>query len=345
MDLTRNRVLVRQSNQEGESAMQAWKRGAAVAVSMVGVVLGLATSLGSGDNGEAVMLAGEAANWAVPSGSYSDPGPTEGGTLEIRGVGTFRYEFAGMAASRPDLFAEGRFSAFDALAQVAARGEVDLEYAYDEDQATYVVQSINGLDGWWYDVRLPGGALERTALRMDSYPVKDDALVYLYIEDPSRLAAIQTSFRNEVARRTSGAGQVVVPTVTIKGPRSAVTFRDVLVTSHGVRPDVFRAGAITALDVLLSLGEQGLIDGLELTWHAMLDGTMVNHYMVDWISLPDVLGEKDASCGYMDEAATEGLRGFLTPHSHATTEIHLSSDLEILVAPEYVEWQWLCAAS
>ncbi|MCX6100140.1 MAG: hypothetical protein NTV92_01705, partial [Candidatus Bipolaricaulota bacterium] len=91
---------------------------------------------------------------------------------------------------------------------------------------------------------------------------------------------------------------------------------------------------------------QGKIAGLELTWHATVGGVAnVNHYMVDWISLPDVLGEKDSLCGYMDETATEGLRGFLTPHSHATTEIHLPSDSELLVSPGFVEWQWLCASS
>ena len=142
-------------------------------------------------------------------------------------------------------------------------------------------------------MRLPGGALERTALRMDSYPMKDGAALYLYLEDPARLAAIQTSFRDETARRAANGGKIIVPTVTIKGPRSTTSFRDVEVTSHDVRPDVFQPGSITALDVLLSLGEQGHIGGLEITWHAMLgDVENVNHYMVDWIALPEVLGEE-----------------------------------------------------
>jgi hypothetical protein len=325
--------------------MQARKRKLAAVAAMLFVMLGFASSLGSSEGGEPLVLPGGVGSWSLPSGIHSDPAPMHEGVLEIRGVGTFRYAPAEIRSLRPDLFATGRFSAFDALAQVAARGEIALTYAYSEEQSTYVIESINGLDGWWYDVRLPGGALERTALRMDSYPMKDGAAVYLYLEDPARLAALQASFRDEVARRTSQSGQVVVPTVTIKGPRSSVTFRDVVVTSHNVRPDVFQPGAVTALDVLLSLGEQGRIDGLDLTWHAMLGDVVVNHYMVDWISLPEMLGEMDALCGYMDEAATEGLRSFLTPHSHATTKVHLSSDLELLVAPEYVEWQWLCATS
>ena len=295
--------------------------------------------------GELVALPANG-SWSVASDMRVDPIPTAPGSIEIRGIGTFTYDPTTITSLRADLFVAGRFSAFDVLVQLARSGQIELQYAYDETAATYVIQSINGLDGWWYDVRMPGGAFERTALRMDTYPIKEGAALYLYLEDPARLAAIEASFREEAARLRAHGGELIVPVVTIKGPRSTVTFNDVAVTSHDVRPDIFQPGAITALDVLLSLGEQGKIAGLELTWHATVGGVAnVNHYMVDWISLPDVLGEKDSLCGYMDAAATEGLRGFLTPHSHATTEIHLPSDSELLVSPGFVEWQWLCASS
>ncbi|MCX6094804.1 MAG: hypothetical protein NTY63_08315 [Candidatus Bipolaricaulota bacterium] len=324
--------------------MHRGKTAASLIALAIGVALSLGVALGNDEGAESVALPNEGGSWTPASEMRVDAVPTQLGALEIRGVGTFTYDPAAIRTLRPDVFADGRFSAFDVLAWLAETGKVDVEYAYDESQATYVIQSINGLEGWWYDVRLPGGAFERTALRMDTYPIKDGAEVYLYLEDPARLAAIESSFREEVALRAAHDGRIIVPAVTIKGPRSTVTFRDVAVTSHNVRPDVFGPGAITALDVLLSLGDQGQIAGLELAWHAMVDDVPnVNHYMVEWISLPDVLGEKDSSCGYMDEAATEGLRGFLTPHSHATTQIHLSSDLELLVSPGYVEWQWLCA--
>ena len=323
--------------------MQKRTTGAAVLV-----LAGLFLSVVVGANesaGEALTLP-IAGSWSVASSVRVDPVPVAPGSIEIRGVGTFTYDPTTITSLRPDLFVAGRFSAFDVLVQLAAAGQIDLKYAYDETEKTYVVQSINGLDGWWYDVRLPGGAYERTALRVDTYPIKDGASIYLYIEDPARLAAIHASFREEAARFRSNNGQVIVPVVTIKGPRSTVTFQDVVVTAHNSRPDIFQPGVITALDVLLSLGEQGKITGLDLTWHATIAGVPnVNHYMVDWISIPDALGEKDTSCSYMDDAATEGLRGFLTAHSHTATEIHLSPDNEVLVSPGYVEWQWLCAVS
>ncbi len=299
----------------------------------------------SDGSGEPVTLPASG-SWSVASTMRVDPAPAAPSSIEIRGVGTFSFDPTTVTSLRTDLFVPGRFSAFDVLMQLAAKGEIALDYSYDDSAATYVIKSINGLDGWWYDVRAPGGAYEHTALRMDTYPVKEGASIYVYLEDPARLAAIQASFREEVAARAANGGQVIVPVVTIKGPRSTVTFEDVAVTAHNSRPDIFQPGVITALDVLLSLGEQGKIAGLELTWHATIAGiTNVNHYMIDWISLPDVLGQKDSSCGYMDEAATEGLRGFLTPHSHSTTEIHLSADAEVLVSPGYVEWQWLCASA
>ncbi len=310
------------------------------------VVLAGLGDASEGDTGSEPIEISAAGSWALASDMRSDPAPTQPVTLEIRGVGTFAVDPATIATWRPDLFDRGRFSAFDVLAQLAAAGDIELAYAYDETQATHVIESLGGLDGWWYDVRLSGGAWERTALRMDTYPIKDGASVTLYLEDPARLAAIQSSFREEVRLLAAHEGRVVVPVVTIEGPRSTATFRDVVVTSHDVRPDVFQPGTITALDVLLSLGEQSWISGLEMTWHASLDGiSNVNHYMVDWISIPEALGEEDSQCGYMDESATGTLRSFLTPHSHATTQIHLSPDLEILVSPGYVEWQWLCAAS
>jgi hypothetical protein len=316
----------------------------AAALLFAGLVLSFVAGA-SESAGEALTLPAAGA-WSVASSTRIDPLPTTPGSIEIRGVGTFTYDPTTITSLRPDLFAAGRFSAFDVLVQLAATRQIDFQYAYDETEKTYVIQSINGLEGWWYDARLPGGTYERTALRMDAYPIKDDTSVYLYIEDPARLAAIHASFREETARLQANDGRVIVPVVTIKGPRSTVTFQNVIITAHNSRPDVFQPGVVTALDVLLSLGEQGKIDGLDLTWHTTVAGVPdVNHYMVDWISIPDALGEKDSSCGYMDDAATEGLRGFLTAHSHTVTEIHLSPDSEVLVSPGYVEWQWLCAVS
>ncbi len=294
--------------------------------------------------GELIALP-SAGSWSVASGARTDAAPQAVGSIEIRGIGKFTYDPSTIQTVRPDLFADGRFSAFDALLQLAASGQIELAYAYDDRETTYVAQSINGIEGWWYDVLLPGGAYERTTQRMDAYPIKEGSSIYVYLEDPARLAAIHESFREETAKLAADGGRVIVPVVTIKGPRSTATFENVAVTAHDSRPDLFRSGAITALDVLLSLGEQGRIAGLDLTWHTMVDDVEnVNHYMVDWISIPDVLGDPDSSCGYMHSAATEGLRPFVTPHSHATTAIHLSPDAELLVSPEYVEWQWLCAA-
>jgi hypothetical protein len=119
--------------------------------------------------GEPVTLPANG-SWSVASDMRVDPIPTAPGSIEIRGIGTFTYDPTTITSLRTDLFVAGRFSAFDVLVQLARAGQIELQYAYDESAATYVIQSINGLDGWWYDVRMPGGAFERTALRMDTYP-------------------------------------------------------------------------------------------------------------------------------------------------------------------------------
>jgi hypothetical protein len=326
--------------------VSARKQATVVIAVLVGLLSSLGVALGNEEGAELVALPGNGSSWAMSADMRVDPLPSQPGSVEIRGVGTFTYDPQAITTLQPQVFAQGRFSAFDVLVHLSVTGQISLVYAYDETADTYIIQSLNGLEGWWYDARVPGGAFERTALRIDHYPVKDGTSLYVYLEDPARLAAIEAGFRVEVALRSEHGGQIIVPVVTIKGPRSTTTFENVLVTSHNVRPDLFRPGVVTALDVLLSLGEQGKIASLDLAWHAEVDGVAnVNHYMVDWIGIPDVLGEKSPTCGYMDQAATEGVRSYLTPHSHATTKIHLSSDVEVLVSPAFVEWQWVCASS
>jgi hypothetical protein len=326
--------------------VSARKRATVVIAVLVGLLSSLGVAWGNEEGAELVVLPGNGGSWAVSSDMRVDPLPSQVGTVEIRGVGTFTYDPQAITTLQPRVFAQGRFSAFDVLVHLSVSGQISLVYVYDDTADTYIIQSLNGLEGWWYDARVPGGAFERTALRMDLYPMKDGTSLYVYLEDPARLAAIEAGFREEVALRSEHGGQIIVPVVTIKGPRATTTFENVLVTSHNVRPDLFQPGVITVLDVLLSLGEQGKIASLDLAWHAEVDGVAnVNHYMVDWIGIPDVLGEKSSTCGYMDQAATEGVRGYLTPHSHATTKIHISSDVEVLVSPGFVEWQWVCASS
>lgn len=289
-----------------------------------------------------VPLPLDTGTWSPASPHRADSPPTGSLRVDIRGVGTFDVAVADVATLRTDIFVPGWFSPLDVLVALDAAERIDLVYGLDAVAGTHRIVSLNGLEGWWYDVKLPGGAFERTAVRMDLYPVKGGSTLSFYLEAPDRLEAIWTSFREEAARRAA-TDQIVIPTVTIRGPRATLTYHDVRVTPHGSRSDVFLPDVVTALDVLLSLGEQGGIPAVHLAWHATVDGIEgVNHYMVEWIEGAD-LGIADPSCGFAHMAATDVLWPYLTPHSHASTRIHLSPDVEVLVSPAVVEWTWLCA--
>ncbi len=311
---------------------------AAVAVS---VVL-LAGVLGWAEGPAQVVLPTPEGSWSIP-GNYAGRRPAAGGTVEIRGVGVLSFDPAAVRTTRPDLFAPGHFSVFDVVVHLAERGEIALAYRWDEGTATHVILSLNGLPGWWYDARYPGGEFERPAVRMDHFPVRDGMAIRLYLEAPERLAAIERSFRDEVVRRAANAGRVVVPEVTIRGPRWTLVAHDVVVEPSGVRGDVFQPGLVTALDVLLALGRDGRISSLTLAWHDRLDNAdPVDSFMVHALRAAEGEAPFAEGCMLVHQTGSAGLEGFLAPHGHGSSHVHLTADLEALVSPEHVRWTWLC---
>lgn len=292
---------------------------------------------------EVIVLPQEDGSWFVTQAIGTAEPPPSPGRVEIRGVGSFAFDPADVRAQRADLFAHGWLTAWDVLVALHERGDISLEWSYDEQRRSHRVESINGLEGWWYDVRLPGATFERTLLRMDMHPIREGATIYLYLEEPEFLQALDAEHRAEGARRVEEAGLLIIPEVLIKGPRNQVRFVDVAVTSHDVRPDVFRPGVITLLDVLLSMGEAGLLDGLALAWHENAESEHGSgHFWVQSIRMSDWLAEPPGMCEYMGWATATGLLAFQADHVHQDAHLHLSPDLVALVSPQRVIWEWMC---
>lgn len=166
---------------------------------------------------------------------------------------------------------------------------------------------------------------------MDHYPVKDGMKILVYLERPDRLAAIFASFREEVVRLAANQGRVVIPEVVIRGSRTSLVFRDVPVNPHGVRNDVFQSGVVTALDVLLSLGELGMLSGLRLTWHGEVES-----YYVDLAVGTEFVAEAVSPCVFVYDVGTKILPEFQPSHAHTAGQIHFPPDLQVLVSPEYI---------
>lgn len=265
------------------------------------------------------------------------------GTIEIRGLGELTFDPSAITALRSDLFMPGHFSVFDVLVHLAERGDLELEYAFDDDLQTHVIQSLRGLSGWWYDAHYEGGGFDKTVVRMDQFPVKDNMNIVVYLEDPSRLDAINAHFRDEVARRASNEAVVVVPSIILQSSTMSTQFTDVTVTAHNTRPDVFQPGVLTMLDVLLSLGDQGQLDSLGIEWRDV-DGdiSVVDGYYIVSVQSEAFAPETTGSCVLTHQIQGDTIAEYLSPHTHTMSHIHLTADLEVLTSPEAVEWLWIC---
>lgn len=292
--------------------------------------------------GETLLLNADS-GWRLLSGHAQGRPAAETGILEIRGLGELSFDPTAITTLRPDIFLPGHFSVFDVLVHLAETNGFELEYEFDEELQTHVIQSLSGLSGWWYDAHYEGGSFDKTVVRLDQFPVKDGMNIIVYLEDPARLDAIYGYFREEVDRRASNDGVVIIPLVTLLSSTATAEVHDVAVTAHDVRSDVFQAGVITMLDVLLSLGEQGALTELSLDWREQ-DGDIliVDGYYVVSVQAEAFAPETTGSCVLTHQISGETIAEFLSPHTHTMSHIHLTADLEVLVSPEAVEWLWIC---
>jgi hypothetical protein len=262
-----------------------------------------------------------------------------------RKQGSFRlgYRFSGnsmvyefnpdqVKTTRPDIFKPGFFSVFDVLIHVANRGEIELEYHFDEKLNTFVIDSMNGAKYWWYEIYYSGGWSESNYFRMDHYPWKDDSTLTFFEVSAFRIEKTYEVYLEEYQRLKENDGNIVVPKVIIDGQTFQKEFTDVKVSAHNLRNDTFKNGVITAIDVILSLGDQGKLS-YTLEWYESIGtANIVKNYWVESI-------EEDISrgrCGFVYESGDLDLRGFVGNH------IHLPSDSRILNSPEYVLYFWIC---
>ena len=261
-----------------------------------------------------------------------DPGdrfwPSDG-KITVGALGTWSFDPNEIETVRPDIFAKDHFSLFDVLVHLDKQGEIDLEYHFDEALNTHVIDKINGIGNWWYWAYYHMGWQEANNFRMDHYPYKDKMTINVVREDASRIGRIHQVFRDEVKRLEANDGKVIIPKVTLRLRSRTLTFTDVEVTAHNLRNDTFQDGVITAIDVILSLTDQGEITS-KLTWYETIGFAEILNYFVDGINNDIAHG----TCGFVYEEGSEKLR--------YGNHIHIPSDYRVLNSPEYEEWFWIC---
>jgi len=272
----------------------------------------------------------ERAEHSLPGGHSADP--VRGtASLRIDKIGTFEFGTSQIVPVRTDVFQPSRFSLFDVLLHLAELGEIALEQHYDDDLGTHVIDAIDGRSGWWYQVHYANGWFEQNVFRMDLYPYKNGTTLRILRRDQSEVDAILDTFRQEVARKRA-SDDVIIPKLSIQSYRNNWEFRDVQVKPHNLRPDLFHMGTVTAIDVLLTLAEEGRLEPLKLTWYERIAAAdPVDSYFVEGV------GDDVASggCGFVYESGPEAFAGFRGTH------IHLPSDARVIVSPEYLRWFWI----
>jgi len=248
------------------------------------------------------------------------------GNPEIKIGGTiYRFDPNEIDSVRPDLFQNGSFSVFDVLVHLNSTGEISLNSHFNVSMDTNVIDSLNGnSDNWWYHIYYSGGGIENNVVRMDHYPWKPGAQIIMYHESESYINDAYSLFKDEVNRFAYNNDSVIIPNVYITGHSFSVEFYNVTVIPHNWRNETFRNDIITALDVIMTLGDLGNIT-YELTWFESFRGaSYVHSYFVSKINADETSGR----CGFLYEVSG--------------SYIFLSADERILTSPESVRFFWGC---
>jgi len=260
--------------------------------------------------------------------------PAGAAQVLIDGIGELPFDAGQVKTLRTDIFQPGHFSLFDVLVHLSEKGDIEMDYHFDANMGTHIIDAIDGEPHWWYQAKYSGGWYESNVFRMDMYPYKDGTEIRLNRQREEYLARICRTFGDEVLRRIGNRGQVVLPEVFIQRPGGdAMSFTDVKVTAHNARRDILQQGTITALDILLSLGEQGRLSSLKLTWYeSIVEADPVDSYWVEQINEDVAYG----GCGFVYEIGPKEFSGFAGSH------IHIPLDVRVIVSPEYALWFWIC---
>jgi len=251
--------------------------------------------------------------------------PTGLGEPHVRiGGNNYGYEPTEVETARPDLFQNGSFSVFDVLLHLDSKGEIDLDYHFNSSMDTHVIDSLNGETNWWYHTYYSGGGIENNVERIDHYPWKPGTMIQIYRESESYINAAFSTFREEVDRLNNNFGSVIIPTVYVSGLNFNETFYNVAVLPHNLRNETFQFDVITAIDVIMTLGDLGHIT-YQLTYHeSFRSASYVHSYFVSKINTD----ESEGRCGYL----------YMVSESY----IYLSADERILTSPESVNFFWGC---
>jgi len=89
--------------------------------------------------------------------------------LTIEGIGDFSFNPTDINTMRSDIFDNHEFSVFDIVAGLNQSSQIDLKYHFNESTDGYVIDSINGIENWWYKVSNVSGVISNEDTHIDKY--------------------------------------------------------------------------------------------------------------------------------------------------------------------------------
>jgi len=274
-----------------------------------------------------------------------------------------------ITTTRPDIFAPGFFSMFDAILAVANKNGIAIEYHYDDSCKTHWITKVNGVSAkYWYGFSYDAGSGNSNEMKFKRANRWDEALwrpgVWVQVRsgttqtDIEQIDSIRIQYIEEIFReRTRGN---IIPTVSIQlNPSNYLgnppgsgrvtvsrTFTDIPVTAHNMRgtgyatpySKPFRPGVITSIDILLSLKDQGHLNVVTGAFYSHFGGKYIDSYYVVEMGFPGI-----------GVAHSSGRQGFTyttengTPNrlpNGADSKLHMTCDVNVIHAPDFSRWTW-----
>ncbi|RTR40447.1 hypothetical protein EKG38_00545 [Shewanella canadensis] len=181
---------------------------------------------------------------------------------------------------------------------------------------------------------------EEIYFRMDHHPLKNEMSIVLVAAQPGEMDIRKKKYQKEMDRLAENGGKVIIPEIVIDFkpakttatgeiliPNQRAVFKDIEVTPHNLRSDIYKEGTITELDAWLSLVEQRPDLKIDWSyWPRLSTNSNVQGYVATAISfngrddVGNIVNERytnNGSCGfvhhtgewenYMDSGAQNGL--------------------------------------
>ncbi|WP_246028441.1 hypothetical protein [Shewanella atlantica] len=173
--------------------------------------------------------------------------------------------------------------------------------------------------------------------RMDQFWIKSGMNIRFQSFSPEMTARRHWVQDREMARLTQNSGKVIVPTFTaVKSYSEApIVIKDLEVTAHNMRSDIFQQGVITKMDVFLSAADTGLDIAFNY-WPTLSTGAQVGSFAlfrVDGIA-------SDVGRGWATLYGEMATQGDFSRDSQCAFSTPTGGGQELVVDPEHCRRDW-----